>query len=257
MSPTLTQAITEARREVSTVLRLVKMSAETRRCGALTHPPRYARLLWSRLCGERPAPEDDLNAAEDHVIRQIHDFYGWKAKDAVKRKGVCAGSLYRSAAYLSLPPLTRTGSKYGAQPKNVHIEHTVPVSILLKHLRRQVWSKRSPSALHDHLIDHSICTAVTEQEKAALSSYGVSNHDHPEFSVQTGSLGQFPFMRYLPARRLATFQVFNVITGQPVDFAKFTYRDHLATLVAASALILDSATPAQNLYRFDVLTRDR
>jgi hypothetical protein len=200
-----------------------------------THPPRYARLLWSELRGESNV---DCDKVPNWPIRRIHDFYGWKAKEHVNKRGVCAGALYRSARYLMIPQGERSGCK---RRQNVHIEHTVPVAVLMKALRHRILSFATPSALHGFLMHHSICTALSYEEKGRLSSAGVSTARTPAF-YDDGQVGDFPFMRYMAlADEDHDFRLFNIVSGQEIEIAKFSFADHYKALVGASRLVMPDA----------------
>jgi hypothetical protein len=75
-----------------------------------SHPLRYSTFLFA-VYRDHPIETQDRFTC-GHAIRQIHDFYGWKAKGWDTR-GCCAGALYRTERYIQLP---------------LHIEHTVPVA---------------------------------------------------------------------------------------------------------------------------------
>ena len=125
-----------------------------------TYPPRYCRLLWHHLRGTQPDPADALNATLNHIIRQIHDFYGWMAKNSGGNRKNCAGTFYRTEGFIRIKPAERNGSRNGG---NIHIEHTIPINDLLRAVKRYIKSDDDLTCadLHTFLIRHSICTAFS------------------------------------------------------------------------------------------------
>ena len=97
-------------------------------------PQRYACHLWHSL-GNRPVPAECLDRqGNNHAIRQIHDFYGWMAKSG--RNGHCAGAIYRTEEFMARPAAERNGTRHVRTGRNIHIEHTVPVSVLADQIGR-------------------------------------------------------------------------------------------------------------------------
>jgi hypothetical protein len=121
----------------------------------------------------------------------------------------------------------------------VHIEHTVPVNVLVKALKFHVRELRSPEAVHKYLIDHSICTALHFDEKRMLGDAGVDSKRSPAFNDEGLKIGDHPFRRY---RKIASvdnhFRIFNVVSGCEINIDEFTFGDHLRMLEAASAMVL-------------------
>lgn len=243
-----------AREEIARVLRLVLADSDAHGCQAKTHPPRYARLLWARARNE-PLNDDTLTEGSGWVLRHIHDFYGWMAKHTAKKKGVCAGALYRTHNYLMLDE--RMGGKYDPLPKNVHIEHTTPACMLERSILCYADALLTPSDLQRHLMQFSVCTAMTQEESKSFKAYGVSDDEHPEFNPSAVNLDARPFARYFPLKARNDFVVYNVMTGLPVKMETFTYRDHLKALRDASALVLEGSCDTYSLYHLNVLTGDR
>lgn len=147
-------------------------------------------------------------------FRKVHDRFGWMAKNHMN----CAGAIYRSSAFICLPPESRCGSKAECPShpgeQNVHIEHTVQASAL-----QHVWNAREgyldlDATLH-WLLKHSVATAMVPREAAGLPS---RNRDIPER----------PFERYVGS----DLEIWNVLTGATVDFSTFTFEDH-RTLIAS------------------------
>src|SRR5205814_1876893 len=122
--------------EIERVLREVKRRIRTAP-SRKTYPPRYARFLFAWLRGQEIPKDDDVGKNDrPGVLYGVTNFYGWKALGKVNDLGLCSGALYRSARYLAIPLDKRNGSKRNKQVKqNVHIEHTIPVGVLMKALR--------------------------------------------------------------------------------------------------------------------------
>ena len=193
-----------------------------------THPRRYSELLCSRL-GHIDS-SDRLNCTTGHAIRQIHDFYGWMAKQSNNIKGACAGTFYRTAGFISTPPSSRSGRKLGG---NIHVEHTVPVAAL----NRALPAKFSNSsnfhwlAAHRFILAHSICTAFTKDEEALLSGSVERSTSAHVFSISGDLVGHHPFRRYLPIAE--KIEIYNIVSGEKIDLAMFQFKDHMRTLIRA------------------------
>ena len=169
-----------------------------------------------------------------HAVRQVHDFYGWKAKGDVRRRGLCSGALYRTAAYLRIPKNARCGSRLG---KTVHIEHTVPVAVLTKSLRHESRDFVSPERLHHHLMRLSVCTAMSFNEEQLLRKTP-HRPPHPAFDDEGLQIGDLPFSRYANLTRIhPDFRVYNVLTGDRLNLSKFTFADHTGALRFAAAQV--------------------
>lgn len=236
--------------ELRNVLADVTRSIDANPRGRQTDPPRYVRFLWSSLRGERVAPNDHVNGGPNHAIRQIHDFYGWKAKDAAARRGVCAGALYRSAGYMSIDHTVRDGSK--GRNRTVHIEHSIPVAVLVKAIRHHLASFATPSDLHYFLVCHSICAALSYQEELTLRGR-VANSRSQAFDGNGNLCGDYPFMRYQPLvdQRIG-FRLFNVVSGQEIQLDQFKFSDHVSTLEKASRQIAQSDNCRNMIYSLEM-----
>jgi hypothetical protein len=64
----------------------------------------------------------------NHYVRQFHNVLGYRAMGELRYGGLCAGALYRSEEFVSIPQDSRNGA---ARLGNVHIEHTVPVNVIV------------------------------------------------------------------------------------------------------------------------------
>ncbi|MGJ4932615.1 hypothetical protein ACQR1I_36765, partial [Bradyrhizobium sp. HKCCYLS2038] len=94
-------------------------------------------------------------------IRQLHDKLGFKAKGPLTTGGLCAGTIFRTQAFIDTQ--YRVGSKLG---QSVHVEHTFPV--------RQIALEIVRHPLPDYVatlvwfLTHSVATAFHENEKVYL-----------------------------------------------------------------------------------------
>lgn len=189
----------------------------------------------------------DRNVTDPKVlsskIRQLHDFYGWKAKGTAHQRGLCSGALYRTENYLAIPQEQRNGSKSVA--KNVHIEHTIPVKVLVTLIQRLREDNTDLYSFFDKLMEYSVCTAMTEDEAKLLSKTGVPAASSPCFNNLGELLNANPFSRYMPMAEKTGLKIFNVVTGKEIDIYNFTFREHLETLFEISKM----AGAATSIYR--------
>lgn len=219
---------TSHREEVKSVLRQVQVE--------LALQMRRSLRIFDAVRSSRFA-DADLNIP----VRRLHDFYGWMAKHDDVR-GCCAGALYRTAGFMAIPPNNRVGRKLG---QNIHIEHTVPIAVLLKALRACSSNFESLCKMHQFLINHSVCTAFTVEERNWLGEAKIPPNKNEAFNDDGGQLHEYPFRRYLPLiEQGRDFRVINVVTGKEVDLKSFSFSDHAATLAEASRMVtgLDDAS---------------
>jgi hypothetical protein len=195
--------------------------------------------------------KNDPNFSSGDLIRQTHNFYGWKAKN--EARGQCAGALYRTLGFMNIEPKSRDGSQ--GYSRNIHIEHTVPVSVLGSTLRASAQSLQSPRDMHRFLIQNSICVAFSHDEEQLLRTANVAAAWNEAFDAAGKRIDQHPFKRYLPLsdhmKSLGQeFQVFNVVTGEQICLETFTFSDHERTLIAASKKAIKSED--RSLYDLDI-----
>ena len=231
---------------------LQTISSQIRSCDRLrkTHPPRYASYLWHSLTDTGSPAWCHYSQGIGQAIRQIHDFYGWKAKGTAAKRGVCSGALYRSGGYLGTDMGLRNGSK--SSNRNVHIEHTVPIAIVSSALRSQIGRNASVSDMYDCLLKLSVCTALSDVEERCLRQCGIPNHRHPAFDSTGKPIDDKPFRRYEKLQvRDQTFQIFNVVTGEPIELSEFTFDDHVKTMLLAVERLSGLGT-ANNIFRLSV-----
>lgn len=188
-----------------------------------------------------------------HSIRQIHDHFGWMAKQG--RKGHCAGALYRSAEFIRIPSDKRNGSRTGG--RNIHIEHTVPVSVLRDYLKHSIHGFNTWEELYWQLLSRSICVAMSSDEELRLGPAGVAKSTHEAFTKDGRQVNDSPFLRYLPMQTYSVnkrkdFRIFNIPLRTEVNLAEFTFADHVRTLEAAAKLVNETAT-ARSVFGVDSL----
>ncbi len=217
------------------VLQAVRKESAARPGGRLQHcPVRLATHLWFKL-NKFPVPENaTFSDTLGQAIRKTHNFYGWRAEH--KTRGKCVGTLYRTTGFLGIPPSDRNGTQ--SKARNIHLEHTMPASVLLNSLRYRLGSLEGPADVLDFLLEYSVCTAFSHEEENAMK-HGVVRGSKTDCVHSDGALNldhPFPFVRY--ARlfdEIDGFQIINVVTGEPVDIFNFTFDDHNKNLAIASA----------------------
>lgn len=222
-----------------------------------TSPPRYIASLCD-AAGER-ALHPDLRCKQGlgHVVRQIHDFYGWKAKGSPENRGVCAGTLYRSVGFMRLNVADRVGARVPKDItrgiKNIHIEHTVPVGSITTWIKKSASAGCEHAALHGWIIGRSVCTAITEHQRLVLA-----DAEKEKTTVRTVERDHLPFTRYQGVFGTGgDHDIYDVTTGNRVDFSRFSYEDHRASLDRLSIRALKSHghPSAYALDQFDGLPR--
>jgi len=213
---------------------LQRILAETQAPRKKRFPSNYTPIIWKKLTGARITNwcTDSATNTISHCIRQIHDFYGWMAMtNTTKPNGGCAGALYRTREFMKIPPNQRDGSKKFS--RNIHIEHTITVSDIKRILLARSDEMDSPSRVHQTILEHSVCVAMSHQEEINLKTGGA------QISQNTNTNITKPFQRYEPlaifgASKPKPFEVYNVVTGQRIDLHTFTISDHKETLAHAT-----------------------
>lgn len=207
-------------------------------------PTRYA----SDIIGEMQSTCDTRIIG--HSIRQIHDFFGWMAKNKTYRfitdknqeqriqRGHCAGAVYRTRRYMEIETQDRNGTKKAS--RNVHIEHTIPIRVLTRALiNRFTGIQPSTEDVLQFIMNISICTAFHHKDEIAMKTHNVQAMDHLAFTDRGERIGDYPFARYLPLKANdTTFSIFNIISNKEIDLEHYTFSDHLETLKEASRLAI-------------------
>jgi hypothetical protein len=198
-------------------------------------PLRHSIYIWGKISSCLVNDWCDSNSGINHSIRQIHDYYGWMAKDGIK--GKCRGTIYRTKEFIKINPWDRDGSK--KESRNIHIEHTVPVAVLQKFLKRPDASYKHPRSLHLDLIHHSVCVAMSHQEQLSMRNI-VPNSSNTAFDKNGDPIDNRPFLRYKALQKQnPDFRIINTMTGDEISLEKFTFDDHVKTLQLASSLITE------------------
>lgn len=185
----------------------------------------------------------------NHYVRQFHGVLGYKAMGGLMDGGLCAGALYRSKDFVSIGQPDRCGSKAGGR-QNVHIEHTVPVSVLVSEIfaRYRMWgfmqqpnARDEPdweiwakSSLYDFLQTYSVTTALTLQQ----------GHSAPRGIIRRGltrkvdtplELNGNPFTRYVDVAYIVSVSGGTgpgFAEGQCVAMDQYTFECHRKRLVS-------------------------
>ena len=184
-------------------------------------------------CADYKSYEEKLTK-QGNIFRRLHDYYGWKAKDAHLDRGGCAGSLYRSSKYMEILPDERIGSKKG---QNVHIEHVVPINLI----PRLIWKKRRSlnnlESIFDFVLKISVCAAVDQKnERGSIDepreiydSIINCRKDHPGIECEGDAANfknELPFSRYIRS----DVSIYTMSTGKEICFETYTYEQHLNAL---------------------------
>ena len=165
--------------------------------------------------------------------RNAHDFYGWMSKDGAW--GACRGAFYRSENYMKIALEKRSGKKSDIDEDfGVHIEHTIPVDVILEsiwHCRKTFESisndQMLQKKLYEKFLSISVCTAVTrKEEKTCIPKEYESKH--PDFAdgrlLNMDSLNEvLPFKRYNFENGLRLFEVIN---GTEISPDSWSLKDH-------------------------------
>ena len=166
-------------------------------------------------------------------FRKLHDYYGWKAKDAqTDRRGGCKGALYRSSEYMKIDK--RIGSRKG---QNVHIEHVVPINLIPGLIWEERESLNNLESIFDFVLKISVCAAVEQKnERRSIDEpreiYGSiinCRKDHPGIERKGDAAcltKQLPFSRYIGSK----VSIYTMSTGKEICFETYTYEQHLKAL---------------------------
>ena len=164
-------------------------------------------------------------------FRHWHNRFGWKAGDALPNRGLCSGAIYRTERFMVLDQAARNGA---AANQTVHIEHTIPVSVLDHKWRlvRQAngWAATSLEGTYAWMLVHSVTTAFHTDEEAGLTGVQRANPAMDDGSPVFGK----PFLRYAGHAGVRD-AVWNVFTGKRVDLNGWTFNDHFDTVLGLLA----------------------
>ena len=168
---------------------------------------------------------------KSHHIRQFHNVLGYMAAGSLARGGLCAGCLYRTEAFIKLPQDLRTGSKrHPDHLTKVHVEHTIPVSVLAAEIAEFDERYLNEETLTKYLLHQSIVTAMLEgQGRIFHPSRNADGIVLPGFAMDNGAFrkdhphSNRPFMRYTAQATLP--RIFNVLTSEQISLESFTMQD--------------------------------
>jgi hypothetical protein len=186
------------------------------------------------------AKKTDINSR----VRKLHDRLGYRAfgsgLSGLGQGGLCAGALYRSESFIKTKQELRDGRNRNKQdvPEHlvtVHIEHTVPVGVLVSQLiAMSNITQLSSEVVQAWLLRYSVTTAMLHEQgrsgEIVRSGYSsktnvfVDNHDDKNY----------PFRRY----QSASDRIFNIVDGSEVPLNDFSFDDH-----------------AENVFKFNVLIK--
>ncbi len=204
------------------------------------HPVSIAEILLKNLkeCQSAEDYNTSLNSSTGSMkARNAHDFFGWMAKQGKNQQyklGACKGTIYRSDNYMNIPLDKRNGSKPKDTPNHVHIEHTIPVNVILRYIWN-IYNKDigrfsdllMKKKLYEDFISVSVCTALTEDEEKTIGISKALKKEHPDFEgrkIRTDLMAVRPFKRYDFSKGL---KIYEMITGSEINPETFTLKDHV------------------------------
>ena len=201
------------------------------------HPASIAEILLENL--KKCQDPDDYYRKVRMEARWAHDFFGWlakqkKGKNQQYKLGACKGAIYRSDSYMDIPLDKRNGSKPKDTPNHVHIEHTIPVNVILRYIWN-IYNKDigrfsdllMKKKLYEDFISVSVCTALTEDEEKTIGISKALKKEHPDFEggkIRTDLMAVRPFKRYDFSKGL---KIYEMITGSEINPETFTLKDHV------------------------------
>lgn len=159
-------------------------------------------------------------------LRQLHDGWGYCAKGTLARGGLCAGTIYRTSAFIARPQLERNGVR-AARGGTVHVEHTVPIASLVHQIAGMDEQTRGdvPHMLA-WLLRHSVTCAFERGQEHFRTPFTTSTN---AFDPNVAAEFDRPFARYQHLRD-GPIKVWNVWTGELIDIKDFRFREHITTV---------------------------
>tara|TARA_Y100000385_G_C13069485_1_gene628323 strand:+ start:705 stop:1373 length:669 start_codon:yes stop_codon:yes gene_type:complete len=153
---------------------------------------RTASKIASILDSDQP-----FNIKIRGLIREIHNRYGWKAKDDLNELGLCSGAFFYTENFLKIAHGDRTGKIRDYNKIKVHIEHTIPVHVIYQLLISQRSVLKSADDVIKFIFKYSVCTAFSEEERSTSVKKNF-NSCHPDIfpgsSIEIDKIR--PFKRY-------------------------------------------------------------
>lgn len=199
--------------------------------GPLAHEATWRESSrWRRMIDLIRIQGDGLDVKHtkwiNSCVRQIaHDNLGWCAIKKGRRNvlGHCAGTLYRSEKFMSIPIDIRVGN---GKQRNIHIEHTIPAVQLIRLMVGKI--KKDPNVkateIMKFIIERSVVAALSKEEQSAMKGcVDPKNNDCLEY----------PFRRYLGlkerlARQGKTFNLYEIVSGEPINLESFSLQSHMS-----------------------------
>ncbi|UYW26612.1 hypothetical protein OKC48_25730 [Methylorubrum extorquens] len=157
-------------------------------------------------------------------LRHLHNRFGWQAGGNV----LCAGALYRTEAFITLPDEQRCGNKVG---QTIHIEHTVPVVTLVEKPKTRKFQSSVDALIW--LLGHSVTVAVRAGEGKSDSDCKRSNMVHAGQSRRTHVFEAehedegLPFRRYDASKHS---KIWDVVNQRSIDPDRFSFAEHRANM---------------------------
>lgn len=171
---------------------------------------RYIRSLRNQNVNARQVR---INISDK--IRKFHDYYGWKAKGTVNDLGLCSGTFFRTASYLSVSPDKRSGKKTDRkEPFGIHVEHSIPVNTIRNLLLDENIGISSPEDVFNCLNKYSVCVGFSRSDEKQYISQGFRNR-HPDFrddDTHPDPKLVRPFLRYKPE-----LEIYSMLSGEKFD----------------------------------------
>ncbi len=156
-------------------------------------------------------------------VRHMHNRFGWQAGGST----LCAGVLYRTKDFMALPEAARCGTR--ALGQTIHVEHTVPVATLARHLANADRADAVSTVLW--ILTRSVVTGVTDGPDGERHRMVRGGQSRQSYSLTPDHADHDrPFRRYDPARHSP---IWDVVRGEPIDPDHFTFADHRANIETA------------------------
>ena len=201
--------------------------------GETTTILKYLRIIDTAIQWADYESYSKILPEKGDFFRKLHDYYGWKAKDAqTDRRGGCKGALYRSSEYMKIDK--RIGSRKG---QNVHIEHVVPINLIPGLIWEERDSLNNLESIFDFVLKISVCAAVDQKnERGSIDepreiydSIINCRKDHPGIECEGDAANfknELPFSRYIRS----DVSIYTMSTGKEICFETYTYEQHLKAL---------------------------
>lgn len=175
--------------------------------------------------------KDDSTKARDLSgrIRKLHDLFGYMARGELDEGGLCRGAIYRTSKFINTPQESRKGRRHrlNSREVRVHIEHTVPVSVLAHGLidKYNSQSELGCDEILRWILQNSITTAMLHSQGLTKSSDSVVRNGY-SCRMPADEYSHAPFGRY----DFASDVIINVFNGSCIDVTNYSLDDHCRVL---------------------------